>query len=63
MTASPIPYRNYHPNLLEPMLSQRTRKLEDLAIELATKSDQMTQGLHPIVVLSLGILIRSMNCY
>ena len=63
MTVSPIPYRNYHPNLLEPMLPQRTRKLEDLAIELATKSDQMTQGLHPIVVLSLGTLIRSMNCY
>jgi Fic family protein len=58
-----IPYRDYHPNLLEPMLPQRTRKLEDLAIDLATKSEQMTQGLHPIVVDSLGTLIRSMNCY
>jgi hypothetical protein len=44
-----IPDRDYHPNLLEPMLPQRTRKLEDLAIALATKSEQMTQGLHPIV--------------
>jgi Fic family protein len=63
MAESPIPYRDYHPNLLEPMLPQRTRKLEDLAIDLAAKSEQMTQGLHPIVVQSLGTLIRSMNCY
>lgn len=63
MAESPVPDREYHPNLLEPMLPQRTRKLEDLAIELAMKSGQMTQGLHPIVVQSLGTLIRSMNCY
>jgi hypothetical protein len=54
MADSPIPYRHYDPNLLEPMFPQRTRKLEDLAIELATKSGQMTQGLHPIVVDALG---------
>jgi Fic family protein len=63
MADSPSPYRHYDPNLLEPMLPQRTRKLEDRAIELATNSGQMTQGLHPIVVESLGTLIRSMNCY
>lgn len=63
MAELPIPYGHYDPNLLEPMLPQRTRRLEDLAIELATKSAQMTQGLHPIVVDSLSTLIRSMNCY
>jgi Fic family protein len=63
MAEQPTPYRDYDPNLLEPMLPQRTRRLEDLAIELATKSGQMIQGLHPIVVDSLGTLIRSMNCY
>jgi Fic family protein len=63
MTELAIPYRQYDPSLLEPMLPMRSRKLEDLAIELAATSTQMTQGLNPIVVQSLGTLVRSMNCY
>ncbi|MGG6270496.1 hypothetical protein ACQ4M3_37595 [Leptolyngbya sp. AN03gr2] len=63
MSKSAIPYRQYDPSLLEPVYPQRTRNLEDLAIALATKSGQLTQGLHPIVLRSLGELVRSMNCY
>lgn len=58
-----VPYRQYDPSLLEPAYPQRTRKLEDLAVELAAQTGQLTQGLHPIVVSSLGELVRSMNCY
>ncbi|MGB3295862.1 MAG: Fic family protein [Phormidesmis sp.] len=58
-----VPYRQYDPSLLEPAYPQRTRKLEDLAVELAAQTGQLTQGLHPIVVSTLGELVRSMNCY
>ncbi|MFM7447717.1 MAG: Fic family protein [Leptolyngbyaceae cyanobacterium] len=58
-----IPYGQYDPTLLEPVYPQRTRHLEDLAVLLAGKAGQLTQGLHPIVVRSLGALVRSMNCY
>ena len=58
-----IPYRQYAPSLLEPVYPQKTRHLEDLAVLLAGKAGQLTQGLHPIVVKSLGALVRSMNCY
>jgi Fic family protein len=63
MTGLAIPYRQYDPSLLEPMRPNRSRQLEDLAIDLATKTGALTQGLHPIVVQSLGTLVRSMNCY
>jgi Fic family protein len=63
MTGLAIPYRQYDPSLLEPMRPNRSRHLEDLAIDLATKTGALTQGLHPIVVQSLGTLVRSMNCY
>jgi Fic family protein len=63
MAESAIPYRQYDPSLLEPMLPARSRQLEDLALDLATKTGKLTQGLHPIVVQSLGALVRSMNCY
>lgn len=49
--------------MLEPVYPQRTRKLEDLAVELAAQTSQLTQGLHPTVVSTLGDLVRSMNCY
>ncbi|NJM46385.1 MAG: Fic family protein [Alkalinema sp. RU_4_3] len=45
------------------MRPNRSRHLEDLAIDLAAKTGKLTQGLHPIVVRSLGALVRSMNCY
>jgi Fic family protein len=63
MTELAIPYRQYDPSLLEPMVPARSRQLEDLALDLATKTGRLTQGLHPIVVQSLGTLVRSMNCY
>ena len=58
-----IPYRQYDPSLLEPTFPKRNRRLEDLAVELSTQSGKLTQGLHPVVVTSLGDLVRSMNCY
>jgi Fic family protein len=63
MAESAIPYRQYDPSLLEPVLPQRSRRLEDLAVQLAAKAGRLTQGLHPIVVRSLRGLVRSMNCY
>lgn len=58
-----VPYQQYDPSLLEPAYPRRTRRLEDLAVDLATQTGQLTQGLHPIVVSTLGELVRSMNCY
>lgn len=58
-----IHYRQYAPSRLEPLVPARSRQLEDLALDLATKTGKLTHGLHPIVVQSLGILVRSMNCY
>lgn len=63
MAESAIPYRHYEPSLLEPVHPQRTRNLEDLAILLASTAGQLTRGLHPIVLRSLGAVVRSMNCY
>lgn len=57
------PYRQYDPSLLEPLYPQRTRRLEDLAIELTAQASQLIKGLHPTVVANLGELVRSMNCY
>jgi hypothetical protein len=48
------PYRQYEPSLLEPVYPQRTHRLEDLAVELAAKTGNLTRGLHPIIVESLG---------
>jgi hypothetical protein len=53
-----IAYSQYEPSLIEPVFPDRTRKLEDLAIDLAAKSSALTRGLHPIVVESLGELVR-----
>lgn len=58
-----VAYRHYEPSLLEPVLPSRTRQLEDLVVELATLSGDLTRRLHPIVVQSIGTLVRSMNCY
>ena len=57
------PYRQYDPSLIEPAYPKRSRRLEDLAVELAAQSSQLTQGLHPTIVASIGDLVRSMNCY
>lgn len=57
------PYRRYDTNLLEPAFPERSRRLEDLAVDLVAKSSQLTKGLHPISLAALGDLVRSMNCY
>ncbi len=49
---------------MEPMLPpDGERKLEDLAIDLATKASGLASQLTPSVRLGIGDLIRSMNCY
>jgi Fic family protein len=49
---------------MEPMLpSDGVRKLEDLAIDLATKASRLASLLPPAVRLEIGDLVRSMNCY
>ena len=50
--------------LMEPMLPpDGERKLEDLAIDLATKASGLASQLPPTVRRSVGDLVRSMNCY
>ena len=39
------------------------RKLEDLAVDLATKASGLASQLPPTVRLGVGDLVRSMNCY
>ncbi len=49
---------------MEPMLPpDGERKLEDLAIDLATKASGLARQLPPTVRRSVGDLVRSMNCY
>ncbi|MGB3224952.1 MAG: Fic family protein [Desulforhopalus sp.] len=49
---------------IEPMLPpDGHRKLEDLAIDLATKASGLASQLAPSVRLGIGDLVRSMNCY
>ncbi len=49
---------------MEPMLPpDGERKLEDLAIDLATKASGLASQLAPSVHLGIGDLVRSMNCY
>lgn len=50
--------------LMEPMLPpDGERKLEDLAIDLATKASGLASQLPPAVRRGIGDLVRSMNCY
>ncbi len=50
--------------LMEPMLPlDGERKLEDLAVDLATKASGLAGQLPPTVRLGVGDLVRSMNCY
>lgn len=49
---------------MEPMLPpDGNRKLEDLAIDLATKAGGLASQLVPSVQREVGDLVRSMNCY
>jgi Fic family protein len=50
--------------LMEPMLPpDGARKLEDLAIDLATKASGLARQLPQAVRRGMGDLVRSMNCY
>lgn len=50
--------------LMEPMLPpEGERKLEDLAMDLATKASGLASQLPQAVRRSIGDLVRSMNCY
>ena len=50
--------------LMEPMLPpDGERRLEDLALDLASKASGLASQLPPTVRRSIGDLVRSMNCY
>jgi Fic family protein len=50
--------------LMEPMLPPEGRAdLSDLVADLITKSNRVSGKLNPIVMRSIGALVRSMNCY
>lgn len=52
------------PHEMEPMLPQdRSQVLEDLAVELVAKANQLSGQVRPEVRDSIGDLLRSMNCY
>lgn len=50
--------------LMEPMLPEgKHPKIEDLVFTLAQKSSALASQIHPIIQLSVGELVRSLNCY
>ncbi|MEN9222413.1 MAG: hypothetical protein Q6M04_08240 [Thermostichus sp. BF3_bins_97] len=50
--------------LLEPVMPPETdRQLEDLVFDLVSKANRLTGQLHPQTLISMGDLVRSMNCY
>ena len=52
------------PVWMEPMLPEESnRDLEDIAFELTSKGSSLAGQVNPIVTLSIGNLVRSMNCY
>ncbi len=52
------------PTAAEPFMpAEGIDALENLAFDLAREASQLSAQLHPIVRLSVGDLVRSMNCY
>src|SRR5580765_2202491 len=52
------------PAWMEPMLPEEgNRELEDIAFELTSKASSLAGQVNPTVTLSIGNLVRSMNCY
>lgn len=50
--------------LMEPMLpSEGSGELSDLAVDLVAKASGFAGKINPIVAVSVGELVRSMNCY
>ena len=53
-----------HPAAAEPyMPSEGTEVLDNLAFDLPREASELSGQLHPLVRLSVGELVRSMNCY
>src|SRR5690349_25067128 len=53
-----------HPAAAEPyMPSEGTEVLDNLAFDLAREASELSGHLHPLARLSVGELVRSMNCY
>lgn len=51
-------------HLMEPMMPvDGNKELEDLAFDLTTKATAIKNQVKPYVLDSIGILVRSMNCY
>jgi Fic family protein len=48
---------------MEPMLPDERQDLEDLATDLVSKASGLAGRLHPVLRVSIGDLVRSMNCY
>lgn len=59
--------RGEHPGSMEPLLlsegSRHRPALTDLSVELAAKASGFRRSLPPGVLMSLGHLVRAMNCY
>ena len=52
------------PAWMEPMLPEESnRELQDIAFDLTSKASSLAGQVNPIVTLSIGNLVRSMNCY
>src|ERR1700692_258578 len=51
-------------SIFEPLLPpEGDAQLEELAVRLVARSNQLAGQLHPHVRASIGDLVRSMNCY
>ena len=48
---------------MEPMLPEESKGLENLAIDLVAKASTLAGKVNPLLVASIGDLVRSMNCY
>jgi Fic family protein len=49
---------------MEPMLPEETtRAFEDVAFDLVSKASSLEGQINPVVIRSVGHLVRSMNCY
>jgi Fic family protein len=48
---------------MEPLLPEVPRELEDIAMDLVAKANVLAGRLHSTLAVSVGDLVRSMNCY
>jgi hypothetical protein len=54
-----------NPSRMEPLLPpvEGQRRLEDAAFDLVSRASSLAGQTNPIVTTSIGMLVRSMNCY